>query len=138
MAERVKPITDERLGILADALLRDPDVQPSGHWIQGVTRGFTGVYLTRDELINLVATAVVVEAECIKYGLEDMGGNHAQVLLRHMAGSKAVTLGAKDALIAILQRKLLAADALAAEAGARKYSTFNDLQARVANYRQAK
>lgn len=95
-----EPISDERLGVLADALLLKPDQQPAGYWIRDV-------YLTRDELLNLVATAVVVEHECIKYGLEDMGGNHAQVLLRHLEGSKAATIGAKDAIIEILQKKLL-------------------------------
>lgn len=135
-----EPISDERLGVLADALLRDPELQPSGYWVQGPTSdpNDRGVYLTHDELLNLVATAVVVEHECIRYGLEDMGGNHAQVLLRHLEGSKAATMGAKDATIAIMRRRLTAADALADEAGARKYSGHNDLQYRVQHYRAAK
>lgn len=132
----------KRLNTIAKALQRNPELQPTGHWLQSpnfsAPRGSNGVFLTRDELIDLVKIAAVIDAECVKYGLEDMRGNPAENLLRHMAGSTGMVIGAKDTMIGTLQRKLWAADALAIEAGARKYHTFNDLQVRVDEYRKAK
>lgn len=102
-------MNSKRLKTLMRILKRNHNVQPNGHWLASPGQNPADVYLTRDELIELIDVATTVETECQRYGLEDMGGNHAEVLLRHLAGSKAVTVGAKDASIKILQRKLRAA-----------------------------
>jgi hypothetical protein len=101
-------MNSKRLETLTRILKRDPDLQPTGHWIGAVVGKASpaDVYLTRDELNDLIAIATVVEIECQRYGLEDMGGNHAEVLLRHIYGNTAATMGAKDASIETLQRKL--------------------------------
>ena len=94
---------NKRLTTISGLLVRKN--HPDGHWLASPGAKPADAYLTHAELIDLVSMAIVIEDECVKYGLEDMNGNHAQVLLRHIYGNKAATIGAKDALIKTLKEQ---------------------------------